>query len=75
MSKTKKYLIVLARVLGGLAVAFFGIFAFLDAILLPDLKNIFWLIRFGIISPALFAVILFSYSPAFRLSSVSPPSP
>ena len=31
-----------------LSVFFFGIFAFLDAMLLPELKNMFWFIRFGI---------------------------
>jgi len=34
-----------------LSIFFFGIFAFLDAVLLPDLKTMFWIIRFGIVSP------------------------
>jgi len=49
-----------------LSVFFFGIFAFLDALLLPELKNMFWFIRFGIISPILTGVILFSFFPAFK---------
>jgi len=49
-----------------LSVFFFGIFAFLDALLLPELRNIFWFIRFGIITPALVAVIVFSITPAFK---------
>ena len=34
-----------------LAVFFYGIFAFLDALMFPELKEIFWFIRFGVISP------------------------
>jgi len=49
-----------------LSVFFFGIFAFLDALLLPELKSMFWFIRFGIICPMLTAVILFSFFPAFK---------
>jgi signal transduction histidine kinase/CheY-like chemotaxis protein len=49
-----------------LSIFFFGIFAFLDALLLPDLKSMFWIIRFGIISPLLTAVIIFSFSPSFK---------
>ena len=49
-----------------LSVFFFGIFAFLDALLLPELKSMFWFIRFGIISPLLTGVILFSFTPAFK---------
>lgn len=49
-----------------LSIFFFGIFAFLDALLLPELKNMFWFIRFGIISPLLTAVVVFSFSPNFK---------
>jgi signal transduction histidine kinase/ActR/RegA family two-component response regulator len=49
-----------------LSLFFFGIFAFLDALLLPELKHMFWIIRFGIICPLLTAVIIFSFSPAFK---------
>ena len=49
-----------------LSVFFFGIFAFLDALLLPELKSMFWFIRFGVITPVLIAVILFSLAPAFK---------
>ncbi len=49
-----------------LAIFFFGIFAFLDAVLLPELRHLFWLIRFGIISPVLVSVIIFSFSSSFK---------
>ena len=49
-----------------LAIVFFGVFAFLDAMLLPELKQIFWFIRFGITTPVLIAVLLFSYSSVFK---------
>ncbi|MCK4747811.1 MAG: hypothetical protein KAT15_12265, partial [Bacteroidales bacterium] len=49
-----------------LSTFFFGIFAFLDALVLPELKTMFWLIRFGIVTPLLTAVIVFSFSPVFK---------
>jgi signal transduction histidine kinase/ActR/RegA family two-component response regulator len=49
-----------------LAIFFFSVFAFLDAVLLPELKGIFWFIRFGIITPILVTVLAFSLSPAFK---------
>ena len=49
-----------------LSIFFFGVFAFLDALVLPELKNMFWLIRFGIIAPLLLGVIIFSFTAAFR---------
>ncbi len=49
-----------------LAIFFFGIFAFLDAMLLPELRNLFWFIRFGIITPVLVSVIFFSFTSSFK---------
>lgn len=49
-----------------IAIIFFGLFAFLDALLLPELRNLFWLIRFGIITPVLASVIFLSFSNAFK---------
>jgi signal transduction histidine kinase len=49
-----------------LSTFFFAIFAFLDAVLLPELKNMFWFIRFGIVTPLLVGVIVFSFSPKFK---------
>jgi len=49
-----------------LAIFFFGIFALLDAMILPELKYLFWIIRFGIITPVLAATVVFSFSAAFR---------
>ena len=49
-----------------IAIFFFGIFAFLDVLLLPELRNLFWFIRFGIITPVLVSVIFFSFSSTFK---------
>ncbi|MCP4314375.1 MAG: response regulator [Bacteroidetes bacterium] len=49
-----------------IAIFFFGIFAFLDALLFPELKSMFWFIRFCIISPLLLSVIVFSFSGHFK---------
>ena len=49
-----------------LAMFFYGIFAFLDAVSVPELKELFWFIRFGVIYPCLIAVLIFSYSKAFK---------
>jgi signal transduction histidine kinase/ActR/RegA family two-component response regulator len=49
-----------------LSMIFYGAFAFLDAVMVPELKGIFWFIRFGIVFPALIAVYGFSYSKMFK---------
>ncbi len=49
-----------------LSVFFFAIFAFLDAILLPELKSMFWFIRFGVITPILLGVIGLSFTQGFK---------
>jgi signal transduction histidine kinase len=49
-----------------LAIFFYGIFAVLDALLFPELKQLFWFIRFGIVTPVLIGVILFSFSSVFK---------
>jgi signal transduction histidine kinase len=49
-----------------LAIFFYGIFAILDAIMFPELKELFWFIRFGLVTPVLVAVIFFSYSRVFK---------
>jgi signal transduction histidine kinase len=49
-----------------LAIFFYGIFAFLDALIFPELKQLFWFIRFGIVTPVLIGVILFSFSSVFK---------
>ena len=49
-----------------LAIFFYGIFAFLDALIFPELKQLFWFIRFGVVTPVLIGVILFSFTPAFK---------
>jgi signal transduction histidine kinase len=49
-----------------LAIFFYGIFAVLDAMLFPELKQLFWFIRFGVVTPVLVGVILFSFSARFK---------
>lgn len=49
-----------------LAIFFFDVFAFLDALLLPELKTTFWIIRFGIVTPILLLIIAFTYTPSFK---------
>ncbi len=49
-----------------LSMIFYGAFAFLDAVTVPTLKGVFWLIRFGIVFPVLTLVYMFSYSKPFK---------
>ena len=49
-----------------LSMIFYGAFAFLDAVMVPDLKGLFWFIRFGAVFPVLISVFIFSYSRLFK---------
>ena len=49
-----------------LSMLFYGAFAVLDAIVVPELKSIFWFIRFGVVFPVLVAVFIFTYSRLFK---------
>jgi signal transduction histidine kinase/ActR/RegA family two-component response regulator len=49
-----------------LSMIFYGAFAFLDAIAVPTLKEVFWFIRFGIVFPLLIGVYILSYSKPFK---------
>lgn len=49
-----------------LSMIFYGAFAFLDAVMVQDLKELFWFIRFGIVFPVLIGVFIFSYAKAFK---------
>lgn len=49
-----------------LSMIFYGAFAFLDTVAVPDLKEVFWFIRFGIVYPVLVGVFIFSYSKTFK---------
>jgi signal transduction histidine kinase/ActR/RegA family two-component response regulator len=49
-----------------LAMIFYGSFAFLDASIFPELKETFWLIRFGIIFPILLVIYALSYTKGFK---------
>ncbi len=44
------------------ALIFYGAFGALDAILMPDRYRLFWFIRWGLVCPAILAVLLFSYT-------------
>jgi signal transduction histidine kinase/ActR/RegA family two-component response regulator len=48
-----------------LSMIFYGSFAFLDALVVPDLKELFWTIRFGIVFPAFIVVYALSYATKF----------
>jgi signal transduction histidine kinase/ActR/RegA family two-component response regulator len=48
-----------------LAMIFYGSFAFLDAKVVPELKEVFWTIRFGIVLPVLIVVYAISYATRF----------
>ena len=49
-----------------LAIFFYGVFAILDSMMFPELRNLFWFIRFGLVTPVLISVILFSYLKSFK---------
>ena len=49
-----------------LSLIFYGAFAFLDAVMVPSLKEVFWVIRFGVVFPVLLIVFIFSYARSFR---------
>jgi signal transduction histidine kinase/ActR/RegA family two-component response regulator len=49
-----------------LSMVFYGAFAFLDTVAVPDLKELFWFIRFGVVFPSLVAVFIFSYAKVFK---------
>ena len=49
-----------------LSLIFYGAFAFLDAVTVPELKEKFWFIRFGMVTPLLILAYLFSYSKIFK---------
>jgi signal transduction histidine kinase/ActR/RegA family two-component response regulator len=49
-----------------LSMVFYGAFAFLDAVTVPSLKELFWVIRFGIVFPVLTGAFIFSYFDLFK---------
>jgi signal transduction histidine kinase/ActR/RegA family two-component response regulator len=49
-----------------LAMVFYGAFALLDEIAVPELKIEFWFIRFAVVFPVLLVVFAFSYFNAFK---------
>ena len=49
-----------------LSLIFYNVFALLDAITVPAVKEYFWAIRFGLVTPVLVVVYILSYSRHFR---------
>ncbi len=49
-----------------ICIFFYAIFGILDALLAPEKKEIFWLIRYGMFCPAAAGVIWFSFKPSFE---------
>jgi len=49
-----------------LAMIFYGAFAFLDATSVPQLKSVFWFIRFGVVLPLLITVFALTFSKFFK---------
>lgn len=49
-----------------IALFFYAIFGFLDAIIVPEQKIIFWAIRYGVVCPIALIVLLFSFRPEFE---------
>ncbi|MGB8490869.1 MAG: ATP-binding protein [Bacteroidales bacterium] len=49
-----------------LAMIFYGAFALLDAATVPEMKKIFWIIRFAVVFPVFISVFAFSYFKTFR---------
>ena len=49
-----------------LSMIFYGAFALLDAATVPELKKIFWIIRFAVVFPVFLSVFAFSYFKSFR---------
>jgi len=57
--------IVIVRIAILLTIILFGLFAVLDVHAAPLSKQTIWFIRFAFVIPALFAVLIFSFHPAF----------
>jgi len=49
-----------------IAAFFYSIFGILDAVVAPDQKVLFWIIRYGIVCPSALWVFWFSFQPGFR---------
>jgi len=45
---------------------FYALFGILDALLMPEQKSTIWLIRYGVVTPAMVAVLVFSYTAFFK---------
>ncbi|MBI5552388.1 MAG: response regulator [Desulfobacterales bacterium] len=47
-------------------IVLYGLFGILDAILIPEIKNKLWIIRFAVVCPFMMGMIVFSYFPVFK---------
>ncbi len=58
--------IVWVRIALVIAIFFYTIFGILDAIIAPDQKNIFWIIRYAVFCPAATLVLLWTFHPGYE---------
>ena len=49
-----------------LGIAFYSIFGILDAVLIPELKLDFWIIRYGVVAPVALSLFFFSFSSHYK---------
>ena len=58
--------LVIQRIAILVAVFFYAFFGILDAYLVPENKQVFWLIRYAVVCPAAVAVFLFTFSKKYK---------
>ena len=61
--------LIRTRVATLVAAFFYGIFGILDAVLIPDMAHIFWIIRYGVVIPVALGVLAFSFTRQYRAYS------
>jgi hypothetical protein len=49
-----------------LGVVLYTLFGILDTMVAPEQRRTLWLIRYAVVSPAMLAILAFTYTPAFR---------
>lgn len=49
-----------------IAILLYASFAILDAILAPELKDTFWVLRFAVVGPVAVGVLVYSFNPGFE---------
>ncbi len=58
--------LIFQRIVILISILFYAFFGLLDAFLIPEKKYIFWFIRYAVVCPFAFAVILFSFSKKYK---------